>query len=687
MKASMAFLPAADCSAYENIKSLIIHCRALNPFEGTHDFDSLTWSLGISTNSRARRESRTISFVKLTLSGRKRSLQPLHADFSPFAKAMVTYFQISQPVLTSGVDIRLKALQALECALLKSQYSCPTALRGETFNYALSILSKLVGPEYLYRAGQTLERFAAFLDKNRLTAVRCSWRNFAPPPEGHHNKLGEQYEAAKKRKLPKSEHLQAIGLAFHGARKPCDIVATSAVALLLCQPSRISEVICLTLNCLVPRADGKAGVLLRWFPSKGGTPTLKPVPTTMTDIATEAVARLTATSQPARKIAEFYEDNPKKIYLDDKREKLRRKRLLSCREAGYILWGDLFDVNPATGKAADDIEKLRSVLTWLRRHEVPIPVGQAYCRSHKASALDIPRVPFTNLQRVILKMLPQDFPIFDKCSNVRYSETIFVVRANELSLHSRPLACVIVPVQPHHIGRHLLPNAEHGTSLYSRTGVPKELYEQIRLTSHQARHFLDTLANSANLDSFDISSWAGRKSREQNTVYDHVSATERAVEMGPSVLKAMEVAAPRSTLQQYAPVNRHDFDKQSIRTGHVTDLGFCAHDFSVAPCGKFAEHITCDEHFIVKGNEQHELNLRTSLAENRRLKIISQRELMRGNLSARSWLEAHEKRVSLIQGLIALLEDPNIENGTVLKLSQADFYTRISKPIPALDAR
>lgn len=679
----IAFVPKKGVAAKQNLENFVAHSRNLFCFEGVHDFNSAIWPLGMSVNSRGRREQRSLRFSKFRIVGHSEEPPLLHENFAPFAKAYISYMQVTKPVEVGGVEVRLAALRALEQSLQSSGKSCPTGITASTFDASLSlIVQRKRSAGWTYRVGQALEKIASFLDENRLSAIRCRWQNYANPPEDCRNKIGEAFETARKKKLPKKEHLEALAFAFHGAEAHLDIVATSALALLLCQPSRLSEVLCLPVDCIVSREDGKRGLLLRWWPSKGGAPTLKPVPAAMTEVAETAVVKLLKASSAARTVAKFYEQDRTRIYLQPRFEKLRNKELLSCREVGYVLFGDSFDTNCVKGGLASEEEKLRNVIAWLQSNGIRMPGGQQFCRDQVLAAIDIPRVRFKDLEHKILTLLPRDFPIFDKLTNLKYSDALFVARTNELSLHKRPYACMIVAVQAFSIRKNLGIDPRYNSSLYTRTKVPIELYEDINMTSHKPRHFLDTIANAANMDSFDIAMWAGRKNVRQNDAYDHVSAEERAVEMRPSVIAAMEAAAPDSHVHRYIPIRRSDLDVNDMRSGHITDLGYCMHDFSMSPCGRFGEHINCEEHQIVKGDAMCDGNIRAALLEQVRLLNIAKRALLRGNQAARTWVETHERQLELLQDIVTVLDDPRTEDGSLIRLNGRLTPTRVSRPVP-----
>lgn len=216
--------------------------------------------------------------------------------------------------------------------------------------------------------------------------------------------------------------------------------------------------------------------------------------------------------------------------------------------------------------------------------------------------------------------------------------------------------------------------------MYLRTGVKNSEHDLISIKSHQPRHFLNTLANAANMDGFDIAAWSGRKFSQQNSVYDHVSSAVRAEEMRPTVLSAVSAAAPAHRLGKYIPIRRENFSVGDIKAAHLTDLGHCVHDFTMSPCLHFADHINCNEHEVIKGESQTNENIRQALSESQKLVAIAQRAWRRGNNPAKIWLEHHQSRIDHLRDIIAILDDPNVEAGTAIRLSNGKITSRVVPP-------
>ncbi|ENH8267157.1 hypothetical protein ABWS42_004921, partial [Salmonella enterica subsp. enterica serovar Bredeney] len=90
-----------------------------------------------------------------------------------------------------------------------------------------------------------------------------------------------------KKKLPEDDVIDFIGRVFRSKDKSeRDIFTTSIIALLLCAPTRISEIINLEIDCEVEGTDseGKATYGIRYFCAKGYGDSIKWIPSNMKPI-------------------------------------------------------------------------------------------------------------------------------------------------------------------------------------------------------------------------------------------------------------------------------------------------------------------------------------------------------------------------------------------------------------------
>jgi len=105
-------------------------------------------------------------------------------------------------------------------------------------------------------------------------------------------------------KVLSDDELDAIIEAFILSKTPMQRIVSSVYALLCCAAMRIEELLLLPNDCdivLDPGDDWQAG--LRWWPKKGGVPSIKWVPSAMVPVAKKALQNIKDETESARQLA------------------------------------------------------------------------------------------------------------------------------------------------------------------------------------------------------------------------------------------------------------------------------------------------------------------------------------------------------------------------------------------------
>ena len=105
----------------------------------------------------------------------------------------------------------------------------------------------------------------------------------------------------------------------------------------------------------------------------------------------------------------------------------------------------------------------------------------------------------------------------------------------------------------------------------------------IRLKTHQARHYVCTLAERGSMAQEDLAKWAGRATLKDNRVYNHMGESER-VEQARGVLEGTELAGRSGGLEVNEPTTRAEFNLRAVGPTHSTEFGACEHDWAMTPC-------------------------------------------------------------------------------------------------------
>ena len=129
----------------------------------------------------------------------------------------------------------------------------------------------------------------------------------------------------------------------------------------------------------------------------------------------------------------------------------------------------------------------------------------------------------------MLSRQPKEFPWLSKEKGIKYSSALFCMQRN--LLHDQRGVSPVVLWRPTNnvFNNDLSPreslNANH-KSIFDRYGYKAGDGSRVKLTSHQARHLLNTIAQRGGLSQLQIAKWSGRAEATQNRTYNHMSEYE-----------------------------------------------------------------------------------------------------------------------------------------------------------------
>ena len=113
-----------------------------------------------------------------------------------------------------------------------------------------------------------------------------------------------------------------------------------------------------------------------------------------------------------------------------------------------------------------------------------------------------------------------------KEAKIKYSNALFCMTKNQLH-DTKVTSPVILWVPTNNVfNNDISPRKSLKTdhkSIFDRFGYKLSSGERLKLTSHQPRHFLNTIAQRGGLSQLQIAKWSGRADVKQNRTYNHVS--------------------------------------------------------------------------------------------------------------------------------------------------------------------
>ena len=645
------FLPKAELDARKNLAAFIDFCRnRIAVFGAELEFDADCWIVSDSIELTAMSKTVRVFFTRLAEDGEAGA--PMAQPFGLFARAYFRYQHAMRPTRSTGG--RIAALRALEQALVEgSEAADPTRSDAGIFNRAAGILRQRLSAGNAYRAGGQLEMIADFLSDKHLVVAPLQWRNpIARPLDGA--RVGAEFDLRRQEKLPSPGALHALARAFHMATEPGDVLATSIAALLCAAPSRISEVLLLEDSCeVVQKNSAREDVFgLRWRPAKGADPMVKFVVPSMWSVVQQALTNIRRVTAEARAVARWYEANPRKLYLPGHLESLRG-RALSMKEVSQVLYRD---------ETKDE-----AAMSWCRRKGLVLQDSQFG-----------PMVMFDRVEAAVVGDLPRKFPYLNKQTKLKYSEALCVVFPNIFNSQKPDYCCLVEGIGHQHVSDRLGGRAAIVRSVFERLGLTEEGGTPIRVVSHQFRHYLNTLAQRGGLSQLDIAKWSGRVDVSQNRVYDHTSDRDALEVIRSAIGDESRMFGPLATAPKLALLRRDEFANVVAPTAHVTELGYCIHDYTMLPCQQHMDCLNCPELVIIKGDRVCEANLRKQRDQTRGLLEKAEAEVFAGNAGADRWLVRHRTQVKKLEEACAIIDDPTVPDGSVIQVAPAPSQSRLA---------
>jgi len=370
-----------------------------------------------------------------------------------------------------------------------------------------------------------------------------------------------------------------------------------------------------------------------------------------------AIQRLSDLGSSARKAAKWYEDNPNRLFLPE----------------GYEHFRD----EPLTIKEISEIIGRDKILRQARMFQMGInPTNFTTQDKNRTYGAIYRRLySFDDLQTYVLNKLPFGFPNADQKTKLKYSEALFtmpfdIMRGNSSTCENIP-QFVTSSMITHELGK-----KPSGKTIFVRNKLLNpSTNEPWKLASHQPRHLLNTIAQSKHISQELIAFWSGRKSGEQNDFYDHTSqefiiesflrleenAPQELIVTGPLNAKIIARSANE-------PISREEALKEELAAFHITEFGYCRHDFSLTPCPKDKWCNNCGEAYFAKGDARQIKRAKQDVDKFTKSLKTANKAKADGEYGVEQWIEKLEIDLSRAALKLEKLTDPDVEDGTLITL-------------------
>ncbi|MBJ3784187.1 hypothetical protein [Devosia sediminis] len=635
---NVIILPSArERDADANLSAFVAKGRASKAF-GVVDFDADVWcDVQLSKAKRITAGNtgpKQLHFLVGTGARGAEDKGALAKPLNDFVKALLRLREEARPQHIENHRVMLRAVRHLHAIMEELNYD-PCRLLPRHFDAAARRAVAMETPSTAYATGKFLAEIVGWINQHGVGRIRIEWRNVIPRPSND-DRISE--DAAKRRtdKMPSPAALEAlpkIAQLMNSTTLPADLIRMRTVELLVCGGWRINELLTIPADCEVEEGnvgdeDYRYGI--RYFAEKGYGPDIKWISTPLISVAKRAISDIRRLTQDVREDAKFIFENPGKHPMP-------------------VLQGDADELIQVADMAAA-FNTTGPIMTGIcKTRQVNLPARGKIRRGDLACALlaDVPVVPAA-------------FPL-------KLHQFMFLIRENEMHARRGAVPGTVRTVVWEMISD-FITGAEGVQNVFQRYGFSEPDGTLITVKSHAFRHWLNTLAQEGGMSQELIARWSGRKDMNQNSFYDHVSGADLAKKVRGMIESGGLIGQVAKVRETLPPIERDAFLATQISTGHVTDIGICAHDWQLAPCPVHGDCATCGEHIIDKNNADQRAAAERQLEQVESMLAIAEAEAVDGTLGAPRWVEAHRrKRIGLLE-VIAVHNDIAIADGTFVHL-------------------
>lgn len=673
MSEVIPFVPKYELDCQKNLNDFI--CRAKNQltiYEDQGGFSSSNWKHYLA-NGRPQ----TMEFTGLAEKGRKTG-SPMEPPFVDFAKA---YVRDSQTWNATNPGNMMMVLKTCHDALLFVYSKADVLLLdGIVLRKITELIYERSSESSRYRYGQMLEKFLEDLRLLKINITIPVWTNPWKRPGNKAQGTSEEDRKWQKDRLLTSFEITALADAFRLATTAYQKFYSAQAVLLMCAPSRGGELSFLTVDCLFEEThsekvrneenqqleDKETTILyIRWKAEKGGGLISKPVHPLIASTVKEAVKRLIMIGEPARKAAKWAIEKSSQFYRHDgciTSKEHDEDTPLTVGEFAAAF--NLVDRSTSLESTSTDTEVIKKLY---RQKWVTNLIG---AKSY---------ITYRDLAQFTVEKYKKKFPSWPQIAEIDKPvyDLLCLVRENEFHIEFAPkeysFECPNLNLLNDALGaiHQRLPGTH---SLFSELGIKNEERGEIVISSHQIRVWLSTMAERGEMDSLDLAMFAGRSRIEDNRAYDLRPMSEfkaesrKLLELG---LESLDGTTALEAVKVNVPVTFEMLGrKDRIGTVQVSGYGYCEHDWTMTPCTKAGECISCKEHACVKGLPKNVEHLK-------QLEDVVQNELNRaaaatqeGFHGANAWLVYHGKKLAIIKTLLKYLEDDQLPDGLILRIPE-----------------
>ncbi|MCF7202516.1 hypothetical protein [Pseudomonas oligotrophica] len=602
---------------------------------------------------------------------------PLPFAFQDFSKALIVYLQRTRNLKFSMVVAYNIVVRRLYNPLFERGVSDPALLTQGDFDRVVGFLRES-GYKNFYDAISYLQVIADTIDNHQLTEIAIHFEHDARPEKRRHDyiSLHDPDRAVKQRKsndrLPSLEAMEAYALCSNNPVSEGEEILLRVIDLLIATGQRGNEVAVIPFDCWVERniKDSEGNIVvdahgkpilecgIRYFAEKQFQSRVHWLAESDIPLAKRAIERLKALTSEQREIAIWQENNPGRIWKYPPEELLTDDQVMEW--LGF----------------SNEQEYGRNLYLYLSRNgifphgsESPVQRGKIKRRRYLAGEIERLIAPKLKAHSVLTEYSAGKNRIV-----LRTSETLAICFDGQFRFGGRdenvfraiPRRVTLVDIN------RALGADPRCPSIFARRSLVEADGSPICLTSHQPRHWRNTIYHLTGMSDVQQALALGRKRLEQNKYYQHSTIEEDTTahqgfltfnsyrdridflhtEIRKGTIQGALTDSYHALLQSKGMTTAETFLTVHATALHITPFGGCVHDFSQAPCPKHLQCWNDCSHLHMLGTPSEKKNLQEQadrLAES----IIIMRNAGSGEAGSDVWLEDQEHKLKNLQKALA----------------------------------
>jgi hypothetical protein len=664
-------------------------------------WESTLWSVEHWLPQRLKQPTITFETHRQSLEKNGYSVPPkaaLPLDFQDFCKALIVYLQRTRSLKFSMAAAYNIAVRRLYNPLFERGVSDPTQLTRGDFDRVVGFLRES-GYKNLYDAISHLQVIADTIDNLQLTEIAIHFEHDAKPEKRRHDyiSLHDPDRAVKQRKsddrLPSREAMEAYALCSNHPLSEGEEILLRVIDLLIATGQRGNEIAVIPYDCWVERpikgtagkvvvdANGKPIVEcgIRYFAEKQFQSRVHWFAESDVPLARRAVERLKMLTQEQREIARWQEAHPGRLWNYPPQTAMSEVEVLDW--LGF----------------SENRDTLRNLSVYFSRNGVH-PLDET---SHQYKAIKR-RYLAGDIERLLVPKLHGHAVLTENIGGIlrsvlKTSETLAIAFDGQFRLGGREAN--VFRVLPRGVTlrdiNHALGANEAYSSIFSRRSLTESDGAPIRLTSHQPRHWRNTIYHLTGMSDVQQALALGRKRLDQNVYYQHTSIEENTaahqeflafnshherIDFLHAGIRDRRIHGAltdsyHALLSDKGTITAEAFLTVHATALHVTPFGGCIHDFSQAPCPKHLQCWNGCSHLHLMGTPSERANLE-SQAEHLTRAITIMRDAGAGEAGSDVWLADQEGKLKNLKSVLARNTNAGVQrvfpNGHPMTVADTD---------------